>query len=187
MRKRGFTLIELMVGMVVMGLLIIGTLTVFSQSMQGFYRTKTDIELSTENSQSIHRVADTLRSAYSMQIQDGGRKIVYTMPRISNLVDPDTGEREVLEPIQSDGVQRSFTVANGKLVDDHSGRTLAENVVLVDPDPDSTQYNQQYPPFQLTTIGSRRALTINLISKNQVLGSDRYQRMKTTVIIRNSL
>ena len=185
--RKGFTLVELTVGMVIMGALILGTLTVFSESVKGFHRTKTDIELSTENSQSLQRVADTLRSAYSMQIQNSGQKVVYTLPLLSNVVDVDTGEREVVEPIQSDGLQRSFSVSNGKLMDDYSGRTLAENVVLVDPDPQSTQYNQQYPPFQLTTIGSRRALTITLITKSQVLGAPRYVRMKTTVIIRNSL
>jgi prepilin-type N-terminal cleavage/methylation domain-containing protein len=187
MKRRGFTLVELSVAMVIMGALLLGTMTVFSQAMQGYYKTKTDIDLATTNSLSIQRVAETLRSAYSMQVVDNGRKVVYTLPKFSSVTDPDTGEKELYEPLQSDGVQRSFSVANGQLVNDQSGRVLAKNVVLVDPDPQSSQYNQQYPPFQLTTIGSRRALTINLITQDQVLGEKRYVRMKSTVILRNSL
>jgi hypothetical protein len=64
---------------------------------------------------------------------------------------------------------------------------LARNVVLTDPDPESSQYNQAYAPFQLTTIGSRRALSINVITQDQVLGKPRYVRLKTTVILRNNL
>jgi hypothetical protein len=75
----------------------------------------------------------------------------------------------------------------GKLKDDQSGRVLAENVVMKDPDPNSSQYDQAYPQFQLTTIGSRRALTINVITQSQVLGKPRYVRMKSTVILRNNL
>ena len=187
MNKKGFTLVELMVAMTIMGLLVLGTMTVFSQAMTGFYRTKTDIDLAGKNSLGVQRVAETLRSAYSMTITNGGNQVVYFLPKRSNLVDADTGEKELVDPIQSDLVQRSFTVTGGKLIDDYSGRTLATNVVLIDPDPKSSQYNQTYAPFQLTTIGSRKALSINFITQDQVLGTPRYQRMKTTVILRNSL
>lgn len=187
MIRKGFTLIELLVGMTVMGALIIGTLTIFSESMKGFHQTKTDIDLATDNTLAMQRVAETLRGAYTMQIQNNGAKVVFFMPRMSLNSDVDTGEKEIFEPIQSDGVQRSFSVANGVLKDDVSGRVLAENVVLTDPDPLSSQYNQTYAPFQLTTIGSRRALSINIITKSQVLGKPRYSRMKTTVILRNSV
>ncbi len=187
MKTRGFTLMELMVGMTILGALIIGTMTVFSESMRGFYTTKTDIDLASQNTLGMQRVAETLRGAYSMEIQNSGNKVVYYLPLKNAVVDPTTGEKEYTEPIQSDGVARSFTVSNGKLVDDSSGRTLAKQVVLIDPDPQSSQYNQTYAPFQLTTIGSRKALSINFITQQQVLTSKRYQRMKTTVIIRNSL
>jgi prepilin-type N-terminal cleavage/methylation domain-containing protein len=187
MKTRGFTLMELMVGMTIMGALIIGTMTVFSETMSGFYRTKTDIDLASQNTLGMQRVAETLRGAYSMEIQNSGTKVVYYLPKKNATVDPTTGEREYTEPIQSDGVARSFTVTGGQLVDDSSGRVLAEKVVAKDPDPASSQYNQVYAPFQLTTIGSRKALSINFITQEEVLKSQRYQRMKTTVIIRNSL
>lgn len=186
MRRRGFTLMELLVGMTILGALTIGTMTVFSESMKGFYRTKTDIDLASQNSLGVKRVAETLRSAYNMTISNSGKTVTYTMPLKNNAVDLVTGEREYFEPLASDGVQRSFTVTNGKLIDNSSGRTLASNVILTDPDPQSSQYNQTYAPFQLTTIGSRRALSINVITQDQVLGKPRYVRLKTTVILRNS-
>ena len=187
MRRSGFTLVELLVGMTIMGLLTVGTLTVFSESMRGFYRTKTDIDLASQNTLGVRRVAETLRSAYDMTISNGGKTVTYTFPLKNNVVDSVTGEKEYFEPLTTDGVQRSFTITNGKLIDNTSGRTLAKNVVLVDPDPNSSQYNQAYAPFQLTTIGSRRALSVNVITQDQVLGKPRYVRLKTTVILRNNL
>ncbi|MCH8979833.1 MAG: prepilin-type N-terminal cleavage/methylation domain-containing protein [Armatimonadetes bacterium] len=187
MRTRGFTLTELIVGMMIMGLLIIGAMTVFAASMKNFYVTTTDHDLTTENSLGMQRVAGTLRGAYSMQILNNGTKVQYTMPKLAAGIDPVTLEQELLDPLESDGVQRSFSIVNGELIDDTDGRVLVENVILIDPHPDSSQYNQVYAPFQLTTIGSRRALTINFITADTVLDRMLYTRMKTTVIIRNSL
>ena len=187
MRKRGFTLVELLVGMTIMGLLIIGAMTVFTASMKNFYTTRTDIDLTTENALGMQRVCDTLRGAYSMQINDAGTQVVYFMPRLTGFMDPITLEEELMDPIESDGVQLSYSIVNGELIDDTDGRVLVENIVLIDPHPDSSQYNQVYDCFQLTTIGSRRALTVNFITSDNVLDSVRWTRMKTTVIIRNSL
>lgn len=187
MRTRAFTLIELLVGMTIMGLLIIGAMTVFAASMKNYYVTRTDIDLTSENSLGMARVADTLRGAYSMQINDAGTTVTYFMPKQAPFVDPITLEQEYLDPLESDGVARSFSIINGELIDDTDGRMLVDKIVLIDPHPDSSQYNQVYAPFQLTTIGSRRALTINFITADQVLDRQRYTRMKTTVIIRNSL
>ena len=187
MRKRGFTLVELLVGMTIMGLLITGAMTVFAASMKNFYLTRTDIDLTTENALGMQRVANTLRGAYSMQILNNGTQVTYSMPKEAPFIDPITLEQELLDPLESDGVLRSFSIVNGELIDDTEGRVLIENIILIDPHPDSSQYNQVYAPFQLTTNGSRRALTINFITSANVLDSVRYTRMKTTVIIRNSL
>ena len=63
MKRAGFTFVELMVGMTIIGLLTVGTLTVFSESMKGFYKTKTDIDLASQNTLGVRRVVETLRSA----------------------------------------------------------------------------------------------------------------------------
>ena len=191
--RKGFTLAELMVAVLIMGLLIVGAMTVFASSMRSFYQTQTDIDLTTENTLGMQRVADTLRGAYSMEVLDGGTTVSYFLPLMSNVVDPVTGQIEIDDPLQSDGVERWFVVENGVLIsrgaagNSNFNQELVENIILIDPEPNSSQYNQTYAPFQLTTIGSRRALTINFITQDQVLGEPRYVRMKTTVIIRNSL
>lgn len=193
MRTRGFTLVELLVGMTIMGLLITGAMTVFAATMKNFYVTRTDIDLTTDNALGMQRVVDTLRGAYSIEILQGGTAVRYFLPLESNVIDPVTFEREFADPLQSDGIERWFVVENGQLISrggagtGNFDRELVENIVLIDPHPDSSQYNQTYAPFQLTTIGSRRALTINFITSDRVLDSIRYTRMKTTVIIRNSL
>ena len=192
MRARGFTLVELLVGMTIMGFLIVGAMTVFTASLKNFYVTTTDHDLTTENALGMQRVAGTLRGAYSMEVLSGGIVVRYFMPLKSAGVDPVTGEQEYVEPLESEGIERWFAIENGQLIS-HGGsgagnfrRVLVDNVILIDPHPDSSQYNQTYAPFQLTTIGSRRALTINFITSDTVLGRTRYTRMKTTVIIRNS-
>lgn len=185
--RRGFTLVELMVGMTIMGLLIVGAMTVFSSSMRSFYKTKTDINLTTDNSLGMQRVADSLKPAYSMLIENKGLSVTFTLPLVSAVLDPTTYEHEYVDPLQSDGVSHTFIVVDGQLIDKNDGRVLIDNIVLIDPEPKSSQYNQTYAPFQLTTIGSRRALTINFITQEEVLGEPRYVRMKTTVIIRNSI
>lgn len=188
--RKGFTLIELLVGMSIMGLLIVGAMTVYTSSMRSFYQTRTDIDLTTENALGMQRVATSLKGAYSMEILDGGMTVRYFMPLMSSVVDPVTGEFEILDPLTSDGIERWFAIENGQLISrggGNSDRELVENIIAIDPEPDSSQYNQVYAPFQLTTIGSRRALTINFITQDHVLGKERYVRMKTTVIIRNSI
>ena len=184
---------ELLVGMTIMGLLIVAAMTVFAATMKNFYVTRTDIDLTTDNALGMQRVADTLRGAYSIEILQGGTAIRYFLPLESAAVDPVTFERELVDPLESDGIERWFVIENGQLISrgaDGAGivdRELVENIVLIDPHQDSSQFNQVYSPFQLTTIGSRRALTINFITSDRVLDSIRYTRMKTTVIIRNSL
>ena len=188
--RKGFTLVELLVGMTIMGLLIVGAMMVYTSSMRSFYQTRTDIDLTTENALGMQRVATSLKGAYSMEILDSGYSVRYFMPLMSSVPDPVTGELEIVDPLVSDGIERWFVIENGRLISRGGGnadRELVENIVAIDPEPGSSQYNQAYVPFQLTTIGSRRALTINFITQDQVLGKARYVRMKTTVIIRNSV
>lgn len=187
MRNKGFTLLELMVAMTVLGFLIVGTMSVFSESMKGFYRSKTDINITADNSLGMQRVAGTIRTAYSMTILSNGTVVSYYLPKQSAVNDAVTGEKEYVEPMVPEAAPRSFTVTNGQLKDDSSGRVLAKNITLTDPDPKSSQYNKTYAPFQLTTIGSRNALSINFITQENVLGKPRYTRMKTTVVLRNNL
>lgn len=185
--RKAFTLVELMVAMTIMGMLIAGAMTVFASSMRSFYQKSTDIDLTTQNALGMQRVADSLKSAFSMHIENDGMTVVYFLPTVSLIKDPVTSEYEYVDPLVSDGVKRSFSVVNGQLIDDLDGRILVENIVSIDPEPESSQYNQTYAPFQLTTIGSRRALTINFITQDEVLGEPRFVRMKTTVVIRNSI
>lgn len=193
MRRRAFTLVELLVGMTILAMVMLGVYAVFSSTMTGFYKTRTDIVLADENALGMRRVAETLRGAYSIEVLNEGGTVKYFLPLMTDDVDPVTGEREIVDPPESDGIERWFVVENGVLLskggvgEGNFERELVENIVSIDPLEGSSQYNKVYPQFQLTTIGSRRALTINLITADTVLDSERFRRMKTTVIIRNSL
>lgn len=185
MKNRGFSLVEMMVSVSLFGLLGVGLLELYSGSLRFFAKTSSEVALANENSNAMRYVTSQLRPAISIQIQNNGNKIVYSLPQRTILPNPLTGERENVIPVVSDGVVRSFTVTNGRLVDDVTGKVLARNISPVDPDPQSSQYNKIYAPFQLTTIGSRKAVTVTLISARKTSQFDKNTRMKDTVILRN--
>lgn len=185
-RQRGFTLVELILAMFVMGWVIVGTFAVFKMTLDSYYGTRADIEMTDDNALAIRRVVDSMRGAFGVTVVNNGLTVQYSMPLLNGTVDATTGEFEIVHPVQSDGTIQSYSVVNGQLVRDQDGYVLADNVVLTDPDPSSSGFNTAYVPFELTTIGSMDALKINLITEETVAGEPRYVRMKTTVLIRNS-
>ena len=185
MKRRGLTLVELMVGVSLFGMMAMSVLELYAGSLRFFMKTSTDVDLTNETATSVRYVTSKLRSAVSISIQNDGKKIIYSLPKYNNVVDAITGEKEISDPVISDGVARSFTVTNGVLRDDVTGKVLVKNLANKDPDPKSTQYNQVYSPFQLTTIGSRKAVTVTFITLKDSASEKRHTRMKDTVILRN--
>ncbi|HMS56378.1 MAG TPA: hypothetical protein PKA27_13345 [Fimbriimonadaceae bacterium] len=185
--RRGASLMELSVTLTMLLFTMLGIIGLFVSGLGSFDQTRKAVEVSSDNAQGMRFISERLREAVTISITDSGRTITYTLPRMTNSPDSNTGEIEVQYPVASDGVERSFTVANGELTDTESDRVLVRNIASVDPDPESSQYNQAYAPFQLTTIGSYRAVTINLITKQQAAQKEVYARMKTTVLVRNGL
>lgn len=184
-RRSAFTLMELMTGMGIMSFTLLVIVNLLIYGLRSFGKTTTDVSISQQNAQGMRRVTESIRAAQSISITNEGKKVTFTLPKKSTSTDPVTGEYEYIVPMVSDGVTRSFTISGGNLTD-QTGRILVRKVAAIDPDPTSSQYNQAYAPFQLTTIGSRRAVTINFITQDQVNGSQRWARMKSTVLIRNS-
>lgn len=188
MRKRGTSLVELLVGMTMMGFVLFGICGLFVSGLLTTERRQRDTNMAEDASQGLRYISERLQSAMSITIPDGGRSISYTLPQRSGSNDAVTGERELVYPPVSDGVTRTFSVNNArKLIDSDGNRVLVRDVATTDPKPGSTQYNQTYPIFQLTTVGSRRAVSINLITSTSVNGEVQYVRMKTTVLLRNAL
>jgi hypothetical protein len=161
-----------------MGLMISG--------LRSYNRTTTDINLDQPNAQAVRRITETLRGAMNVTITNSGRTITYTLPAMSTTNDPVTGEREVLLPLVSDGVTRTFTISTaGVLTSNPGGRVLVRDISLTDPDTSSSTYNQSYAPFQLSPIGGGKAISITLITAATTNGQRRYTRMKTTALLRN--
>jgi prepilin-type N-terminal cleavage/methylation domain-containing protein len=183
--RRGFTLVELMTGMGILAITLLVIVNLLIYGIRSFGKTTTDVNISQQNAQGMRRVMESIRASVSVSISSDGKRIDYALPKIASTTDPVTGEKEVVIPIQSDGVNRYFLVSGGNLID-QTGRVLVRSITATDPEPTSSQYNLTYAPFQSTTIGSRRAVTVTLITKEQVNGSQRWARMKSTVLIRNS-
>lgn len=186
MRRRGLTLTELVATLGSMVLAVGGTFAVMLGGLRSFQKTDADIAVSQPNAQAMRRVVDTLRFARTVVISNSGKTITYTLPALTANVDPWTGEREIAYPVVSDGVTRSFSVANGKLTSEPGGRILLADVKATDPQQGSSQYSLAYAPFQSTTIGSRRAITVTFITQETVGGVSRFARMKSTVLIQNA-
>lgn len=186
MRRRGFTAVELILAMFVMGFVMVGSLAVFGTSLKSYFQTRTDIEMTDDSALALRGMAESLQGAYSVEVKDQGLTVEYYMPKFSDTIDPATLNYELIYPLESDGSMETYKIADGKLIRSTDGRVLAENIVLIDPDPSSSGFNTAYVPFELTTIGSMDALKMNLITEDEVRGEARYVRMRTTVLIRNS-
>jgi type II secretory pathway pseudopilin PulG len=184
-RRKGFTFVELLLGVGLMAFIILGVLSLLITSLRSIERTTTDINLSQPNAQAVRRVSESIRQAMEVTISNSGNTISYRLPKMNATNDPATGEKELQIPLEWDGVNRSFSITNGNLVEMPGNRVLLRNISAVDPQPGSTQFNQSYSKFQLSNLGSQRAITINLITSRDVQGKTRYSRMRTTVVIQN--
>jgi len=185
--KRGFTIVELMIGMVIAGFVVMGSLNLFVFGVKGFSRISVDAKVSNTNAQTIRRIAENLKGATSVTVSDSGKRIDYTLPKYSGFIDPTTGEKELFQPLQSDGVARSYVVSftNGTLTEGATNKVMLKDVAAKDPDSKSTQYGQAYVPFTVTLVGSIQAVSINLIVLDKSIGEQRYSKFKTTVIGHN--
>lgn len=185
-KRRGFTLTELLTSLGLMAFVLGAICSLFINSLRSFQNTTTDTNLNQSNAQGMRRLTETLRSAMSVTISADGKTLSYTLPKLTNAIDPQTGEKEYIIPLETDGTNRTFTVNTaGELVDSVGNRKLMKKIRTTDPDTASSQYNQAYAPFSSTTIGSQRAITINLITAEDVMGKLRYARYKTTVVLHN--
>lgn len=188
MRKRhGFTLMETTISLTVLGFTLFGTMGLLIFALKSTDNTTADVKLSEPTSLALRRINDTIRRAYSVTISTDGKTLTYTLPKKMTTNDSVTGEKEFMEPLQSDGVNRVFKVQDGKLVDQTADRVLLGDILTKDPDPTSSQYDLTYKPFTLTTVGSRKAITMNFITQVKEPGSTHYRtsRMKTTVMVQN--
>lgn len=185
-RRRGLTLIELTTTMAIATMAIGGALTLMVTGLKSFNKTRADINVSQPSAQAVRRVIDTLRGAMAVTITNSGKTITYQLPAYTSGADPDTGEKELRYPLRWDNVTRTYTVEGNKLVSYPGGKAIIKNLTATDPMPGSTQYGQAYAPFQSTTIGSRRAITVTFIALENASGKSRYARMKSTVLIQNA-
>ncbi|HSI71625.1 MAG TPA: hypothetical protein VK934_00490 [Fimbriimonas sp.] len=186
-RQRGFTITELVSATLVITLVIGGTVALLISSTQGMANSVGGDKVLLSNTQGMRYISEALRSAMTVSINDADNTITYELPKLATVNDPATGEKELLDPLVSDGVQRSFRAnfGNGRVTDQVSGKILCRNLIRQDPEKNSTQYNKQVAPFQMTTIGSARAVTITLITREQVGTQFKWVRLKTTTLLRN--
>lgn len=186
--KRAFTLVELLIGMGLMALLVLGSLTMFASSLRSLQRTTNDVTITDQNARALRKISESVRNATSVTVSSSGLVLTYTLPKMTTAVDPVTGEKEVVVPPVSDGITRSYTVdfTAGTLRDSQSNRVMVQDICRVDPDAGSTLYNQNYQPFQISSIDTHKAVTINLVTRDATSGQPRIMRMKTTAILRNT-
>ena len=187
-KRRGMSIIELITGASVMMLVTLGAAGLLVHGLRSFRQTTSDVTITYDNAQGLRRISEMIRESMSAGISETGTRIVFVRPAMSGVVDPITGEQELSFPVVSDGVARGYKVnfTNGTLFDTRTNTVHVRNIATRDPDPQSSTYGQTYQPFVFSSVGSRRVVLINLITAEQVNGRVRYQRMKNTVLLRNT-
>ena len=187
-KRRGTTLIEAVTGAVVGMLVVLGMMSMFVSGLTYMYRTNTDLYLAGKDAQGLRWMSEYARTAMSATIASGGNEVDFTLPKTNAAADSYTGEKEYTYPLAGDGVTRGFKVdfTAGTLTDLHTGIILAKNITSTDPDPKSSTYNQAYTPFSFSIVGSHKVIVMQIISKQKIDGNLRYERMKETVMLRNT-
>ena len=185
MKKGAFTLTETVVGLSLFLAVFMASLAMIMSGLKSFQKNMVDITNQTPEAQAVRRMQERMRNAMSISITNNGQTVNFTLPKLNSTKDPVTGELEYTVPLTSDGVNYSYSITGGKLVQQPGGRVLLKNITLIDPDPGSITYNQSYQPFVLSTMSTRRGVTINLITQQLTVPKTRYSRMKTTVALQN--
>jgi hypothetical protein len=186
-RRRGFTLTEVVTATLIIFMVIAGTVALMVSSTQGIGNSIAANKASSYNAQGLRSIAESLRSAMSVTINEAGDKIDYQLPKLGTVNDTATGEKELIDPLISDGTVRSFTVdwVDKTIRDSVSTKKVCRYIYQTDPEKSSSQYNSKYPVFQLTTIGSAKAVTITVVTREQIGTQYKYVRLKTTALLRN--
>ncbi len=185
---RGFTLLELMVGLSLLSAILTGVLLMEVSAARTFNRNMAQIDISTASATSLRKVSKLLRNARDAVITNDGATIQYTLPALTDAPDSTTGEREFVVPLQSDGIAHTLYVSIGTMyMRDGSGAatSVIENLSSIDPDPKSSEYGKNYAVFATSSIGSRRAVTITLILRKKGPEGYRYTRIRGTVVLGN--
>lgn len=189
-KRRGFTLIEVMVGSSLTALLILYSLTLLSTSLRSMQRTDARIEMSDKGTLVIRKISEELRSAFNVTVSSDGRTLSYSLPKFNTTNDLVTGEKEYTLPMQSDGVTRNYSVnSSGQLrywEGTGAARTVATGILLVDPDPASTKYNETYLNFQLLRVGTKAAVRVTLLTQRNLLSGKQNNRMTVLTLLRNA-
>jgi hypothetical protein len=187
-KTRGTTLVEVVTGAGLMMLITLGTMSLFVSGVTYVTRTSTDLTLAGKNAQGLRWMSEYARASMTATITTSGNEVDFSIPAQATTTDANTGEKEYKYPLVSDGVTRGFKVdfAAGTLTDLHSNKVLCKNITSTDPDPKSSTYNQAYVPFTFSIVGSHKVIVMQLITKQKINGNTRYERMKETVLLRNT-
>jgi hypothetical protein len=183
--RRGATIVEMMTGLSILTMTFFAVVAMYVMGLKSFHGNSIRVDLSQKNAQGIRHVSKAIRQAATVSVSLDGKTLIYTLPRKRATAEPLTGELEYEEPITSDGLIRTFRVVNGQLLD-QTGRVYVKKIAELDPEPGSSQYGKEYQPFTSTTIGSQRAVTINIITSENSGGRNHYMRSKSTVMLRNA-
>jgi hypothetical protein len=180
--------VEVMTGAVLMMLITVGTMALMVSGLTYMTRTSTDLTLSGKNALGLRWVSEYARGAMSATLSNSGKTVNFVMPVQAGTTDAYTGEKELSWPLTSDNVTRGFSVdfTAGTMTDLKSNKVIIKNISPIDPDPQSTAYNQAYTPFSFSTVGSRKVIVIQVITTEKINGVKRYIRMKNTVLLRNT-
>jgi Tfp pilus assembly protein PilW len=186
-RTRGLTMAETLVGLSLTSLMFMMSLSFFTSSIGSLRKSDVRVQMSQKLNLALRKISQEVRGAATITISPDSKTLTFQLPKLNVATDPVTGEKEYTNPIQGDGVNRSFYVSGSNLYYNDgatAAKIIARDVSATDPDPQSSYYNQSYPVFTFSSVGSTKGMTIMLIGK-KLVRSNEYVRLSTSIRFRN--
>ncbi|MCB0826987.1 MAG: hypothetical protein KDC26_12430 [Armatimonadetes bacterium] len=128
MKKRGFTLMEVIVSSVMSTVVLFGVVSLLLMVMGSWARGEGRMDGENDARQAMRAMSDELREAMLVQVDADGMGLTYRKPA-------KNGAGDFTLPVAWDGVVRRLYYSNGSLwiSDGATNRKIAKNVLTVDP------------------------------------------------------
>lgn len=182
LRRRGVTTLEILIGLSLTAIVLLGGVIALLSTMHAWYRGEARIQVELASTQALQHIRDRLREAMSVSVDTDGRGITFRLP-----VRDSEGKYKL--PPEWDGIERRIYVdANGKLIsfDGERETVLLDDVVFTDRR--GGQEGPLYLPFTSGGGAIVRQVTVHLVTEKMLRaeGETAYGRVRETILLRNT-
>ncbi len=178
-RRRGLTLVEVMVASILGTLVIFGGISIYLSGMENWLRGSERIVAETQSRQAVRAISDQLRQAMAVAVAGDGVSLEFRLPE-------EDASGNFTVPATWDGVVRRIQYNAGdetiELVEGANTRVLARNVMPADIGGTGAAYDI----FTAGPGAITRQLTIKVVTQtNNDASVNALGRQRETIYLRN--